>query len=195
MALIKTLRRSVALFICPELGRASHRQAYRRPGLIAELRAAAPLFVPAILIDRIIIRGIDKALSPLVMAAPALEKRLRPHVSLLCGISNPSWAKRAERAALLWLLAEQETELEPTGEAGLSGQSFSGSPPPIGNFSLVLRRGSDADLRHSREEWIIAEKAKIDEQRAADRAALLDAVASINRHGKAELGGVKNGLD
>ena len=122
MALIKTLRRSVALFICPELGRASHRQAYRRPGLIAELRAAAPLFVPAILIDRIIIRGIDKALSPLVMAAPALEKRLQPRVSLLCGISNPSWAKRAERAALLWLLAEQEAELEPTGEAGRPGQ-------------------------------------------------------------------------
>ena len=115
MMALKSLRRSVALFICPELGR-SYRQRYRRPGIVAELRVAAPLFVPAILIDRIIIRGIDRVLSPLVMAAPALEKRLQPRVSRLCDISNISWAKRAERAALLWLLAERETEPETTIE-------------------------------------------------------------------------------
>lgn len=87
---------------------------YRRPGLLEELRTAAPLFVPGILINRFLIRGVEVLLSPLVMAAPELEKRIRPRVGRLCDISNASWAVRVERAAWLWLLQERGSEPEST---------------------------------------------------------------------------------
>ena len=94
MSRFARLRRSVALFICPVDGAA---------------------FIPGRLATGIL-RAVEGVLSPVVMAGPELEKRLRPHAERLCDISNPTLAERARRAAILWLIGLPET-LPDTTEA------------------------------------------------------------------------------
>lgn len=86
-----------------------------------DLRMPPPVFVPGVLASGII-RAVEAVLSPLVMAGPEIEKRLRPHAERLFDIPSPTRAERLGRAAILWLIGSPETEPEPT-EADLRQHS------------------------------------------------------------------------
>ena len=92
MARMFALRRRLALLICPKDG---------------------AVFVPGYLASGVI-RAVATVLSPVVMAGPEIEKRLRPHAERLCDIPTPSRAERLRRAALLWLIGWPEIEPDTT---------------------------------------------------------------------------------